>query len=147
MPSLTEHCMFTKKRYGVTGRDIHKWMDEPVKLYGPNHRMVRHDKYQELPFSFIEKYGNELAYNIMLDHLLADQHTPDGLPIQIKRRKKPEPLIQKDINEPETILELPAPTKEDIAKPTTTKLERLLALLNRIEVLENKILEMKAKQP
>jgi len=88
MPSLREHCLLTEQRYGVTGMDIHKWMDEPVKLFGPTHRLVRHDKYQELPKQFIEAYGSDLAYNIMLDHLLADEQTPDGLPKQIQRRRR-----------------------------------------------------------
>jgi len=78
-PVLIEHCNLTFSRYGVYGRDIHIWMDEPIKLYGPNHRHVRHDPNQQIPIEFILKYGLELARNIMLDHLLEDAKTPNGI--------------------------------------------------------------------
>jgi len=78
MPSLTEHCMFTEKRYGVTGESIHKWMDEPVIVQGPTHRKFRHDPNQKIPQYLIEEYGSTLARDIMLDHILEDSKTPDG---------------------------------------------------------------------
>lgn len=72
MPNNEEHCRHTLSLYGVRGEDVHRWMDEPSQLYGSSHRWVRHDKYQEVPESFIEIYGEDLARNIMLDHILAD---------------------------------------------------------------------------
>ena len=73
MPNNEEHCKHTLNLYGVRGEDIHRWMDEPSQLYGSSHRWVRHDKYQEVPESFIKKYGETLARDIMMDHILADQ--------------------------------------------------------------------------
>ena len=79
MPSLREHCKQSLDIYGVSGEEIHKWMDEPVKLYGgTSHRNERHDKDQDLPVSFIKKYGTTTARNIMLDHLLLDSDTITG---------------------------------------------------------------------
>ena len=72
MPSNDEHCRRTKKRYGVRGEDIHRWMDEPVKLYGSKHRKSRHTT-DYIPLMFIEKYGRDLTTLIMEDHILADR--------------------------------------------------------------------------
>lgn len=52
--------------------DIHSWMDEPCLLYGVSHRKVRHDFNQKIPQIFIDKYGEELARNIMTDHIILD---------------------------------------------------------------------------
>ena len=71
MPSKTEHCTHTLDRYGVTGEDIHSWIDEPSRL-GGNHRRFRHDPDQEIPKIFIDKYGEQLARNIILDHIYLD---------------------------------------------------------------------------
>ncbi|MFB0545113.1 MAG: helix-turn-helix domain-containing protein [Asgard group archaeon] len=43
MPNLEEHSKRTPKRYGVEGRDIHEWLDEPSRKYGGAHRQFRHD--------------------------------------------------------------------------------------------------------
>lgn len=59
-------------RYGVTGSDIHAWMDEPSQLYGSSHRWTRHNA-KMVPKKFIEKYGAELARAIMIDHILLDR--------------------------------------------------------------------------
>lgn len=81
MPSFDEHCKFTYDRYGVTGEEIHEWMDEPVKLFGPSHRKIRHDPNQKIPQKFIEIYGAELSRNIVLDHILKDLETEQGVNI------------------------------------------------------------------
>jgi len=73
MPSSKEHREHTFSIYGVDGASIHKWMDEPWRLYGPSHRKVRHDKNQELPQALIDEHGAKLAKNIMIDHILLDQ--------------------------------------------------------------------------
>lgn len=79
MPLNAEHALHTLKRYGVTGEDIHKWMDEPSRVIG-NHRKFRHDPEQQIPKIFLKKYGDELARNIILDHIFLDmqykQHEP-----------------------------------------------------------------------
>ena len=74
MPSLEEHCKHSGKRYGVEGRDIHSWMDEPSQVAGGSHREFRHDL-ASLPVAiriFESKYGAEMVENIFLDHLRAD---------------------------------------------------------------------------
>jgi len=74
MPSLEEHCKHTGKRYGVEGRDINSWMDEPSQVAGGAHREFRHDL-ESLPIAiriFESKYGAEMVENIFLDHLRAD---------------------------------------------------------------------------
>lgn len=43
MPDLEEHCKHTYKRYGIEGRDIHQWMDDPSRKYSGKHRQFRHD--------------------------------------------------------------------------------------------------------
>lgn len=87
MPSREEHCQHTVERYGVTGEDIHEWMDEPSLILGPQHRNERHDPKQEIPPIFITKYGEELARNIILDHIFLDVKSVKGKAvIHTKRR-------------------------------------------------------------
>ena len=43
MPNLEEHSKHTFERYGVEGKEIHKWMDEPSRIYSTSHRQFRHD--------------------------------------------------------------------------------------------------------
>lgn len=78
MPNFQEHCKYTLERYGVDGASIHKWMDEPVKVQGPNHRQFRHTPSQKIPQFLVEEYGHSLARDIMIDHILLDSETPDG---------------------------------------------------------------------
>jgi len=60
-------------RYGVTGDIIHTWMDEPVKIYGWSHRKYRHDCKMKIPMFLVRQYGEDLARNVVIDHLLADK--------------------------------------------------------------------------
>lgn len=74
MPNIDEHCKRTLKKYGVEGRDIHKWLDEPSRKYTSGHREFRHDT-ETIRFAgeiFGSKYGKALAENIALDHIMAD---------------------------------------------------------------------------
>jgi len=73
--NLEEHCSHSLTRYGVEGRDVHQWMDEPVKIYGFQHRKLRH-LIDKPPQFAIDKYGLILAQNIILDHLIADKLQP-----------------------------------------------------------------------
>ena len=41
MPNRDEHSKHTLSRYGVTGEDIHEWMDELTLIMGPEHRDER----------------------------------------------------------------------------------------------------------
>lgn len=42
MPNLRTHCAISKKRTGYGFEGLHKWIDEPAKEYGMNHRIKRH---------------------------------------------------------------------------------------------------------
>jgi len=96
MPSNEEHSEDTFRRYGVRASDLHKWIDEPSELYGASHRWVRHNirKLRSdpnyIPKEFVEKYGEELARNIMIDHILLDKHITG-------ERPKLQPLAQQGI--------------------------------------------------
>lgn len=74
MPNLEEHCKRTLKRYGVEGRDIHSWLDEPSKEYATTHRQFRHDTetIRMVGEIFGKTYGKSLAENIALDHIMLD---------------------------------------------------------------------------
>lgn len=77
MPNLNEHCAQSLQRYRVDGKSLHTWIDEPVKVAGPNHRKFRHSNNQEVPSFAIEEYGEELARNIIIDHISLDRNTGD----------------------------------------------------------------------
>jgi len=94
MPGVTEHSRITKKRYGVSGENVHRWMDEPQKLFGSNHRTVRHGIEQEIPSIFVDEYGEELARNIMIDHILLDN---DPNSIRKHNKKKTSINIDQDV--------------------------------------------------
>ncbi len=74
MPSLEEHCKHTLKRFKVEGRDIHKWLDEPSRVYGGIHREFRHDEETIIIIGklFGDLYGVDIAQAIALDHIIAD---------------------------------------------------------------------------
>lgn len=75
MKTCEEHCEHTRKRYGISGREIHEWMDSPVKVVGALHRKFRHDIKKDLPAAhaiFDRYYGPTMVENIFLDHLIAD---------------------------------------------------------------------------
>jgi len=82
MPNLEEHCRRTLKQYGVEGRDIHSWLDEPSRQYATAHRQFRHDtETVRLAGEIFGKvYGKSLAENIALDHIMMDHEE------EIKRR-------------------------------------------------------------
>jgi hypothetical protein len=56
------------------GKRIHDWIDKPVSVLGVNHRVERHgiDSLPIVVKLFGGIYGDELAKNIFLDHLVAD---------------------------------------------------------------------------
>jgi hypothetical protein len=73
--NIEEHSKFTFSKYGVRGEDIHTLMNEPSILWGLKHKHNRHIPNQSIPNSFIEKYGETLAKNIMIDHIILDQES------------------------------------------------------------------------
>jgi hypothetical protein len=74
MPILEEHSKHSLKRYGERGEDIHKFLDEPVKIVGRNHREFRHDTetIELVGKLFGQKYGKAKAESIALDHIMLD---------------------------------------------------------------------------
>ena len=74
MPNYKEHCEHTLSKYGVSGEDIHTWMDEPVRFCGQSHRQFRHNSntVKEVGRIFGSRYGRELAENIAIDHIMLD---------------------------------------------------------------------------
>ena len=71
MAGHERHCRHSYELYGEPAGDIHRWMDEPARIYGPGHKWTRHD-IKIIPKGFIDKYGEELARQIMIDHILMD---------------------------------------------------------------------------
>ena len=75
MPLDKEHCDNTMRMYGVTGTDIHYYMDSPSKEFGPLHQRLRHDletvKY--IGKTFRKKYGKNLAEDIAQLHIKNDK--------------------------------------------------------------------------
>ena len=74
MPSLEEHCKHTLRRYGVEGREIHQWLDAPSRKYTGSHRQFRHDT-ETIKLAgriFRENFGQQMAENIALDHIMLD---------------------------------------------------------------------------
>jgi hypothetical protein len=62
------------KRYGVEGKDIHIWLDEPARHYAGIHREFRHDEKTIILVgkTFGKIYGEDKAQAIALDHIMAD---------------------------------------------------------------------------
>jgi len=89
MPRRSEHTEHTMSKYGVTGDDIHVWMDEPGMIFGPSHAAERHDPDQIIPNVFVMKYGEELARDIIHDHLFLHE-----LEAQIEAIEKEDPPEQ-----------------------------------------------------
>ena len=81
MPNHEEHCRHTKKLYGVRADDVHTWMDAPSAIYGSSHRWTRHDL-ALVPKKFLDKYGEELAKQIMLDHILLDRNSEPAIRLE-----------------------------------------------------------------
>jgi hypothetical protein len=74
MPTRKIHCEFTVREYGVTGEDIHKWMDAPARNLGISHRRLRHSYDEWVPKKFVRKYELWLAKAIMRSHIWLDNN-------------------------------------------------------------------------
>jgi hypothetical protein len=72
LPQNEKHKKYTKQRLGITGWDTHRWMDEPWRIFGLDHRMFRHEPWVWLPYFFINKYNKRLARLIVWTHLELD---------------------------------------------------------------------------
>jgi len=74
MPTNFVHSVFTYRRYGVGGSDIHSWMDSPSRDLGKIHRLLRHDYDDWIPQRFVRKYGLWKAKAIMRSHIYRDRN-------------------------------------------------------------------------
>jgi len=69
MPSFKQHCRNSKKRTGEAFEELHRWMDEPQKRLGINHRTERHDNSH---IDFVKsKWGNK-GVREFLRHIAED---------------------------------------------------------------------------
>ncbi|MDH7564063.1 MAG: hypothetical protein QHH24_04165 [Candidatus Bathyarchaeota archaeon] len=80
MPSLKTHCAISKKRTGNDFAELHRWIDEPTRTLGVDHRIKRHH-YNENDKNTIKQYWDskrkglgekaviEWLFHIALDNL------------------------------------------------------------------------------
>lgn len=81
IPDLKTHEEHSLQRYGKKFTELHKWMDFPVRSYGPKHRMFRHDAHKT-PQDAKKLFGKN-ADHACLDHIIMD------LEETAKLRRKP----------------------------------------------------------
>lgn len=135
MPNLKEHCNRTLKLYGTDGKEIHQWLDNPVKLCGRNHREFRHDT-ESVKLAgkiFAKKYGLAVAESIALDHIMMDHAKSIGIPITTKhtliQNEKTSPIIEKNYA-PKPIVTIPTikltPEQEEKEKQNLIKEIKML---------------------
>ncbi|MFX0201573.1 MAG: hypothetical protein ACFFCW_36115 [Candidatus Hodarchaeota archaeon] len=78
MPSLKTHCAISKKRTGNDFAELHRWIDEPTRNLGYNHRIERHyftkgdKKYIKQYWDSIGKGLGEKAVVEWLFHIALD---------------------------------------------------------------------------
>ena len=113
MPRRSEHTEHTMSKYGVTGEDIHIWMDEPGMIYGSSHTNERHDPDQIIPYEFVMKYGEELARDIIHDHLYLHE-----LEAQIEAIENEDPPEQ-SFDSQETLEQTIPPIIEELERKTS----------------------------
>ena len=112
MPNLEEHCRHCLERFGVEGREIHKWIDEPSRYYGRAHREIRHDL--ETADYIAEKFGvycgegakgQYLAKLCYFDHVFLDidaskNNAPDAPSFtqeEIKALEQKRPILEEEV--------------------------------------------------
>src|SRR3989344_107305 len=69
MSSLKQHCKRSEERTRNTFEELHKWMDEPQKELGINHRTERHDN-RYIPE--VKKLFGSIAVREFLRHIAED---------------------------------------------------------------------------
>jgi hypothetical protein len=74
MPPNRIHGIFTSLRYGVSGKDLHTWIDRPSEIFGKEHRIYRHDYSMWIPQKFVNRYGLKLARAIVRSHIWLDKN-------------------------------------------------------------------------
>jgi hypothetical protein len=74
MPSFKTHCAISKKRTGNSFAELHRWIDEPTKSLGYEHRMERHylndDDKNTIKRRWGEKAVIEWLFHMALDNLV-----------------------------------------------------------------------------
>lgn len=93
MPNNEEHCKHSLKLYRVEGKEIHRWLDEPSRHYGGIHRGFRHDEKTIILAGkvFGKNYGEAMAQNIALTHIMADHEE------SIKKRNEKKGVVLSEI--------------------------------------------------
>lgn len=77
MPSVEEHEAISKKRTGYNFHDLHKWMDDPQKDLGMNHRRERHTL-DDVYLNFVKEKWGDLGVVEYIHHIVVDyQDTED----------------------------------------------------------------------
>lgn len=87
MADYQTHCVSCRRKIGKSCEEVHRWMDEPVKMMGKGHRVYRHDinrtpglaeeiwnrKYKQ---GLTNITGDE-AKEACIDHILLDKEKGD----------------------------------------------------------------------
>lgn len=71
MPPFGTHCAISQKRTGNDFAELHRWIDEPTKELGLDHRIKRH-YYNESDKNTIKGYWGEKAVIEWLFHIAID---------------------------------------------------------------------------
>lgn len=78
MPSLEEHCKSCLERYGYGFKEVHKWLDSPVKIAGAKHRLVRHNlettpkEAEKMFWEDIPEQYRLFVKHAVIDHIVLD---------------------------------------------------------------------------
>jgi len=71
MPSFRTHCAISMKRTGNDFAELHRWIDEPTRELGPDHRIERHH-FNEDDKNTIKGHWGEKAFIEWLFHIALD---------------------------------------------------------------------------
>ena len=94
MPNHEEHCEESRRRYGKSFSELHRWMDEPSLMLGTDHRMYRHNPYKT-PLEARRIFG-ENSDHACLDHIRLDE-VGGTKPPEEEGEKKTAKLKYKDL--------------------------------------------------
>lgn len=73
MPRNKTHREQSRRRYGRSYGEVHRWMDRPSKSLHGGHRMVRHD-WHKTPGQAQRIFGGN-SFNVVRDHIRLDKET------------------------------------------------------------------------
>jgi len=73
MPPLKTHCAISMKRTGNNFAELHRWIDEPTRNLGHEHRIERHHFNENDKNTIKERWGEkaviEWLFHIAIDNL------------------------------------------------------------------------------